>query len=129
MTVITGLGGKVKVDTVPIAEVNSWEMTQTVETKDFHTMGDAYMRSIATIKSASGSIEVFYDPADDGQNALALGASVALSLYPAGDATGKIYIDVDAIITEIGSPVAKGDEIVTNFSWKATGAWTEETVA
>jgi hypothetical protein len=124
MPVILGRGGKCKVGGVDVAEIMSWDFKETAEIKNFSAMGDTHQRAAASLKSASGSIECMWDAADVGQDALTLGASVVLSLYPAGDDTGAEYYTVPCIISEIGRPVAMADEISLSFSWVSNGAWT-----
>jgi hypothetical protein len=127
--VSTGKGGKVKIDDVAVAEIQSWDFKETMENKQYWSMGDPHMSALATVSSASGSFEMLRDEGNEGQGDLVLGATVQLSLYPDGDAAGAKYIDALALITEIGRPVSKGDEIVISASWISAGAWTTETVA
>ncbi len=99
-----GKDGTVKIGTNVIAEVRDFTIEVTADTADdtsqSNTLGWKTFKH--TWKSWTASINCFYDPSDaDGQNVLVEGASVAVNLYPEGDASGDSEFSGNAIVTSI----------------------------
>jgi hypothetical protein len=128
-----GNEGQVKIGVNTIAEILSFEFTETVTPVDDTSMGDAYKTHIANsgIKEWSGNFECHWDEADTtGQNALTVGASVTLNLYPEGSITGDIYWTGLATLTNRQqSQQMDGETIKVNFEFLGNGALTRGTVA
>jgi hypothetical protein len=124
----TGKGGAVKIGANTVAAVQSWSLDVQVETAKGWGMGDAWQNTEATVKSWSGNVEAYLDPADAGQDALIPGATVTLELYPHETTTGAAYYTGSAVIT--GRPISapKGDWVSVTFNFEGTGALTEDTV-
>ena len=64
----------------------------------------------------------------NGQEALSIGASVTLGLYPEGDASGAQYFSGTATVTEIGRPVTQDEITNVTFSFLGNGALAKDTV-
>jgi hypothetical protein len=125
-----GSEGLVKIGTDTIAEVKDWSFDETADTTEDTVMGDAARTRKATLTSANGSINAFWDEADTaGQGAMTVGAEVALKLYPEGATTGDTFYSVSAIITSIGRSASFDGMVETSFSWDANGAVTPATVS
>ena len=95
-----GKEGTVQVGSNSIAEIRSFSIDETVDTVEDTSMGDASKTYLASIKDFSGSVDVIYDESDqNGQVALAVGATVTLNFAPEGAATGDVKLTGDAIVT------------------------------
>ena len=127
-----GNEGQVKVGTVTVAEVTSFEFTENVSTVDDTSMGDAWKTHIpgSGIKEWSGSMDAHWDELDTaGQGALLVGASVVLNLYPEGSVTGDKYYTGTATITSRGIVVPMDNNTVSaKFDFQGNGALTLSTV-
>lgn len=95
-----GSEGTVKVGANAIAEIRSFSISETGDTIEDTTMGDAARTYKPSLTSWSGSIEVYWDETDTtGQVALTVGAEVTLNVYPEGSTTGDSYLTGSAIVT------------------------------
>lgn len=124
-----GKEGSIKADTDAVGEARSWELTVTANTADASTLGNDWTDTDCTQKSWSGSAVVFYDPADAGQAHFVAGATVALELYPLAETSGNGYFSGNALITELGTPVAHDGLIEQTIQFQGKGALAEPSVA
>ena len=128
-----GNEGQVKLGSNAVAEIIEFEFTETVEPIEDTAMGDIYRTHIASsgIKSWSGTVTCHWDETDtNGQEAMTVGASVTLNLYPEGSTTGDKYWSGTATITEMGVAVKHdGETTKRTFSFMGNGALTLGTVA
>lgn len=128
-----GNEGTVKIGSSAIAEIDNWSVTESVEPIDDTAMGDAWETHIATsgIKKWEGQLECHWDETDtNGQEALTIGASVALNLYPEGATTGDKYWSGTASVVSKSTNVQKnGSTIRTTFQFRGNGALTYGTAA
>lgn len=124
-----GKSGVVKVGANSVAEVTQFSITETAETADDSAMGDGARTHKTGLTSATGNITCHWDPSDtNGQQALTVGASVTLNLYPGGADSGDAEISCTATVTSV-SPSAQLDGIVSrSFDFQANGAVTHGTV-
>lgn len=100
MATHTGSEGTVKVGANAIAEIRSYSIEQTADTTEDTTMGDAWRTHKTTLKSWSGTVDVYWDETDTtGQGALVVGAEVTANFYPEGSTTGDVYLTGTAIVT------------------------------
>lgn len=114
-----GNEGTVAIGANTIAEVASWSFTETLEMAEAPALGDTYIKRIAGLKDSSGSITCFWDETDsNGQEAMTVGATVVLNLYPEGATTGDVYFTGNALITERGTEVSgPNDTVGRTFSF------------
>lgn len=85
MSTHAGSEGIVRIGVRQVAEVKSWSLEEVCDTVDASIIGTEWCKSQATIKSWSGSIDAFWDEADnDGQGKLTIGANIQINLYPEG---------------------------------------------
>ena len=95
-----GSEGTVHVGTSAIAEIRSFSISETADTIEDTSMGDSARTYKPSLKSFSGSIDVFWDETDtDGQIALAVGSEVTIKFYPEGTTSGDTYLSGSAIVT------------------------------
>ena len=126
----TGSEGTVRIGaTNAIAEIRSYTITQTGDTIEDTSMGDSARTYKAGLTSWSGSVDCFWDETDtNGQNALTIGASVNLRVYPEGGATGATYYSGTALVTGITRQASFDGMVEASFTFQGTGALTATTV-
>jgi len=124
-----GSEGTVKSGANAIAEIRSYTITETADTLEDTTMGDASRTYLASLKTFSGSIECFWDETDtNGQLTLDPGATVTINVYPEGSSTGDKYYSGSVIITERSVTASFDGMVEASFSFQGTGALSETTV-
>ena len=124
-----GSEGIVKVGANAVAEVRSWQLSQTADTVEDTTMGDASKTFKASLTEWEGSLECYWDETDtNGQEALTAGAEVTLNLYPEGDTSGDTFYTGSAIVTGITRQGAHDGMVEASFSYKGNGDLTRSTV-
>lgn len=85
----TGSEGVVKVGSTTIGEIRSYNISETSDTIESTTMGDSSRTYLASLKSFSGSMDVYWDELDTGQNTLSVGSTVTINVYPEGATAGQ----------------------------------------
>ena len=124
-----GSEGVVKVGANTVSEIRDWSLSETAETIDDTTMGDAARTRQASLVSASGSLTAFWDETDtNGQCAMSAGAVVTLNLYPEGATSGDKFAALSAIITENGVSATLDGMVEASFTFESNGAVTWATV-
>ena len=124
-----GSEGTIKVGANAVAEIRSFSISQTGDTVEDTTMGDAARTYKPSLTSWSGSVEVYWDETDtNGQLALAVGAAVTLNAYPEGDGAGAYYYTGSAIVT--GSTINSSFDgmVEASITVQGNGALTTTTV-
>ena len=125
-----GSEGTVKIDTDAIAEIRSFSISETGDTIEDTTMGDAARTYKPSITSWSGSVEVYWDETDtDGQVALTVGAEVTLNAYPEGAASGASYLSGAAIVTGRTTNSSFDGMVEASITLQGNGALAVSTVA
>jgi hypothetical protein len=124
-----GKDGVVKVGANAVAEVQEFSVEESVETADDTAMGDASEQHLVGITSWNGSMRCHWSETDtNGQQALTIGASVTLNLYPEGAGAGATYKTGTATITRVGLAASRNGIVTRDFSFKGNGALSETTV-
>lgn len=111
-----------------ILEVRSYTISETGETLEDTSMGDAARTYIASLKTFTGSLDVFWDEADTGQGDLDIGSTITLNLYPEGNTSGDTYYTGSAIVTEKSITASFDGLVEMSVSVQGTGALSETTV-
>jgi len=123
MATHTGSEGTVKVGANTIAEIRSFSVEETSDTAEDTSMGDSYRTYKTTLKSWSGSVDVFWDETDTtGQGALAVGSQVTMKFYPEGATTGDIYLTGSAIVTSLSINSSFDGLVESSIKVQGTGA-------
>lgn len=118
-----GCKGVIKVGVNTIAEVRSWNLTETTEILDASALGSCAKVKIAGMTDGTGSITCLWDDTDTmGQGAMINGAEVELNLYPKGDEVGDNIITFQAIITTSGISASYDGIVESTFDFEATGS-------
>jgi len=132
MATHTGSEGTVKVGANTIAEIRSYSVEETADTTEDTTMGDSYRTHKTTLKSWSGTVDVFWDEMDtNGQVAMTVGSQVTVSFYPEGATAGQSekYLTGDAIITGKTVSASFDGMVESTITLQGTGALTTATLA
>ena len=129
MATHTGSEGTVKVGANTIAEIRSYSIEETSDTVEDTSMGDTYRTHKTTLKSFSGSVDVFWDETDTtGQGALSVGSEVTINFYPEGSDSGDTYYSGSAIVTSKSITGSFDGMVESSISIQGTGALTSTTV-
>lgn len=130
MATHTGSEGTVKVGANAIAEIRSYSLEETSDTTEDTTMGDTYRTHKTTLKSWSGSVDVFWDETDtNGQGGLAVGSEVTINFYPEGSTTGDSYKTGTAIVTGKTITASFDGMVESTITVQGTGALTTATAS
>lgn len=129
MSTHLGKEGVIKVGGTAVGEVVSFVLNQDVELVPDTALGDDFRTLKAGSKSWGGTLTCMYDPSDAAQAALTSGATVALLLYPEGEASGDQQFSGNAIVGPMSVNVSGNDAISeATFAYEGTGALTIDTV-
>tara|TARA_R110000822_G_scaffold77336_1_gene185575 strand:+ start:350 stop:736 length:387 start_codon:yes stop_codon:yes gene_type:complete len=111
-----------------INEVRSYTISETGETLEDTSMGDTSRSYLASLKTFTGSLDVYWDETDAGQGDIIVGATIVFNLYPEGNATGDTYYTGNAIVTEKSVTGSFDGLVEMSVSVQGTGALSETTV-
>lgn len=129
MATYHGKNGVVSVGAIAIAEVQEFSVTEQVTTVDDTAMGDTDETHLVGVNSWNGTIKCSWDPTDtNGQEALSIGASVTLNLYPAGTSAGQRRLSGTATVTEIVRTVSRSTVNERTVNIKGNGALAKATI-
>ena len=125
-----GSEGVVHVGANAVAEINDWSYEESAEFAEDHNLNDLNKTRHATaIKDWSAELNCWWDETDtNGQEALTIGASVTLNLYPEGASSGDNYVTGTGLVQGVGVAVTKGGITERRISVIGTGALSHTTV-
>jgi predicted secreted protein len=125
-----GSEGTVHVGTNAIAEIRSYSIDERADTVEDTVMGDSSRTYKASLKSFSGSVDVYWDESDtNGQVALAVGEEVTIKFYPEGASTGDTYMSGTAIVTGKNVTGSFDGMVQASITVQGTGALTTSTAS
>lgn len=129
MATHVGTSGVVKVGSATVAEVTGFTLNETQDTVEDTSLTDSKKSYVALRGDATATIECHWDETDtNGQEALDVGSSATLELYPEGADAGDAYYTATAIVTGADVAVTMDGTITRNFSFQITGGVTHNTV-
>jgi hypothetical protein len=130
MATVSGNNGVVKIGSNQVAEVKSFDITETDNIIEDTGMGDSFKSFVSGVREASGTVTCHFDRTDSsGQEAMTVGAEVTLNLYPEGGQSGEREIQCTALITSVGVSQAINEIVERSFGFQATGGVTHSTVS
>jgi predicted secreted protein len=128
MATTLGKAGYLRISSLTVLQLRGYTLNHTSDTVEDTVIGDEYKTRLATLKDWRVSGDLYFDTADTGANALTIGSTVTVDLYPMGIATASRYFQGRAIITSF-DPNARHDGMVeVPFSAEGTGALSTLTV-
>lgn len=123
MATHAGSEGTVKVGANAIAEIRSFSVSETADTIEDTTMGDAARTYKPSLKSFNGSLDVYWDETDTtGQGALTVGSEVTIGFYPEGATTGDNFYTGSAIVTGLTVNSSFDGMVEASITIQGTGA-------
>ena len=129
MATLKGNDGTVLVGSNAVAEIRSFSVDETMDTIESTAMGDTYRTFETSLKSWSGTVDVFFDDTDtSGQGALTVGSEVTVSLQVEGNTTGDHKLSGSAIVTGRSISSSFDGLVEASLSLQGDGALTEGTV-
>ena len=130
MATVSGNLGVVKIGGNQVAEIKSFDITETDNIIEDTGMGDSFKSFVSGVREASGTITCHFDRTDSsGQEAMTVGAEVTLNLYPEGGQSGEREIQCTALITSVGVSQAINEIVERSFGFQANGGVTHSTVS
>ena len=129
MATHTGSEGTLKVGANTIGEIRSFSISESADTLEDTSMGDAARTYKPSLTTFTGSVDVFWDEADAGQMAMTVGASVTFSAYPEGATAGDKYYTGSAIVTGLTINSSFDCMVEASITLQGTGALTLSTAA
>ena len=125
----TGQSGTVKLGSNVVGSVSGFSLDTTGDVIENSNLGSTARQFLAGRTSWSASLETHFDETDtNGQQALSVGSSVVLNLYPEGADSGDYYWSGTALVTGESHAVSLDDTIKSNFTAQGTGVLTRSTV-
>jgi hypothetical protein len=130
MATFSGSDGVILVGTDQVAEVRSYSIDETMDTLEDTSMGDSSRTYKTSLKSFSGSADVFFDDTDtSGQGALTVGTSATLNIQMEGNTTGDHKLSGTVLVTGRTITGSFDGLVEASITFQGTGALTEGTVA
>ena len=125
----TGQAGTVKLSSNAVGSVSGFSLDTTGDVIERSNLGSTAREYLAGRTSWSASVDCHFDETDtNGQQALTVGSSVALNLYPEGADSGDYYWSGTALVTGESHSVTLDDTIKSSFTAQGTGVLTRSTV-
>ena len=128
MATHVGTSGLVKVGGTTVGEVIGFSIDETQDTVEDTTLTDSKKTYKVLRGDATATVECHFDETDSGQEALDVGTSATLELYPEGADSGDKYFVGTAIVTGADVGVTMDGIISRTFTFQFTGGITEATV-
>lgn len=119
MAIHHGNEGEVAIGANTVAQIRSFSVEETIDTVDASAMGGTSRLYKTGLQDWSATIECFWDETDtNGQEAMTIGATVTLNLYPEGSTTGDRYATMSGLIESVSVAVSADDIVSRTFAVK-----------
>ena len=130
MATFAGSGGIIKIGSSAVAEVRYYSIDETMDTLEDTAMGDTSRTYKASLKTFSGSADVFFDDTDTtGQGALTVGSTGTLSILMEGDTSGDHNLSGSILVTGRTITGSFDGLVESSITFQGTGALGEGTVS
>lgn len=132
MATTKGSNGIVKVaanggSVTAVGEVRSFTLSESADTIEDSVMGDTARTYVASLSTASLSMDVYWDDADTAQLVMDTKADVDWELYPTGTGTGEKYYSGGGLVTSKELTASFDGMVEGSFEIQVSGAVTEAT--
>ncbi len=129
MATHVGTSGVVKVGSATVAEVTGFTLNETQDTVEDTSLTDSKKSYVALRGDATATIEAHWDETDtNGQEALDVGSSATIELYPEGADSGDAYYTGTGIVTGADVAVTMDGIISRTLNIQFSGGVTHITV-
>lgn len=123
MAIHHGNEGEVQVNSNTVANVKSFTLEETIDDVDASTMGSTNRLYKTGLKDWTASLECMWDETDtNGQEAMTVGTTVTLNLYPEGSTTGDTFASMSGTIMSVGIATSADDIVTRSVSVKPANA-------
>ncbi len=123
MSCFNGRNGALSVGGVNIAQLTSWDVSQSVDAVECTYMGQSWKDHEAGIASWEGSCEALLDGGAADANSLTIGATVALIFYSVDGDVDNAWTGT-AIVTSIENSASLDDMMTVSCSFTGKGELT-----
>jgi hypothetical protein len=110
-----------------MGEVRSFTLSESADTIEDSVMGDTARTYVASLSTASLSMDVYWDDADAVQLVMDTKADLDWELYPTGSGTGEKYYSGSGILTSKEITAAFDGMVEGSFEIQVSGGITEAT--
>ena len=118
-----------KVGSATVAEVTGFTLNETQDTVEDTSLTDSKKSYVALRGDATATIEAHWDETDsNGQEALYVGSSATIDLYPEGADSGDAYYTGTGIVTGADVAVTMDGIISRTLNIQFSGGVTHSTV-
>ena len=129
MATHVGTSGVVKVGSATVAEVTGFTLNETQDTVEDTSLTDSKKSYLALRGDATATIEAHWDETDtNGQEALDVGTSATIELYPEGADSGDAYYTGTGIVTGMDVGVTMDGIISRTINVQFSGGVTHATI-
>jgi hypothetical protein len=123
-----GKEGVLKAGSTVIGGVTGFTIDTTADVVEDTSLGNSAKTYLAGRTAFSGSIDMHYDEGDTAQETLDVGATIAFTLLPEGNASGDQSFAGSGIITSMSVGVSLDGVSTRSVAFQGTGALTIGTV-
>ena len=124
-----GNDGRIHVGANAVAEVSEFSVDEAIDIVEDTAQGDTAKTHLTGLTEWSGSASCWWDETDtNGQEAMGIGDSVTLNLYPEGSGAGARYMTGTATISAVRVGVPKDNVVTREIDFVGNGALTHGTV-
>ena len=110
-----------------MGEVRSFTLDETADTIEDSVMGDTSRTYVSSLKTATLSMDVYWDDADAVQLVMDAAADLIFELYPTGTGTGEKYYSGAGVLTSKSLTASFDGMVEGSFALQVSGAVTEAT--
>jgi len=121
MATHVGTSGLVKVGSTTVGEVIGFSIDETQDTVEDTSLTDSKKSYKVLRGDATATVECHFDETDSGQEALDVGTSATLELYPEGADSGDKYYSGTGIVTGASIAVTLDGIISRTFNFQISG--------
>ena len=123
-----GKEGVVKAGSTVVGGVTGFTIDTTADVVEDTSLGNSAKTYLAGRTAFSGSIDMHYDEGDTAQETLDVGATIAFTLLPEGNASGDQSFAGSGIVTSMSVGVSLDGVSTRSVAFQGTGALTIGTV-
>lgn len=110
-----------------MGEIRSFTLDETADTIEDSVMGDTSRTYVSSLKTATLSMDVYWDDADAVQLVMDAAADLIFELSPTGTGAGEKYYSGGGIVTSKSLTASFDGMVEGSFALQVSGAVTEST--
>ena len=110
-----------------MGEIRSYTLTESADTIEDSVMGDTSRTYVSSLKTATLSLDAYWDDADAVQLVLDPAADLIFELYPTGTGVGEKYYSGGGLVVSKEITASFDGMVEGSFELQVSGAVTEAT--